>query len=118
VERREVAGEERVEREAHQVDPAQGIPGVLAQLGLAEPEGTQLAQHEVPVHALVGGEGVHVKALERGRPAVDEREARLPPLFARVRPAVVVAVVADGRREVRLEDEELVEELGDKVGVG
>ena len=115
VERRELPGEQRVERAADHVDPHERVPRLLAQVLLVEPELGQLAQHQVTVDPVAGIERRVVEARELRLPAVDEREARLAAGLGEVRPAIVEAVVADARRDVGLEHEQLVEEAADEV---
>ena len=113
---REVAAEERVEPAADQVDPENRAPGLLAELGLAEPQRGELAQNRSrsirSSAASVGG----VEPLERRGPAIDERESIGTACLAQVRPAIVVAMVASPRGVVGLQGEQLVEERGDEVG--
>ena len=53
---------------------------------------------------------------ERRDPARRERESCLPSGLARVGPLVVVAMVADGRRDHGMEREQLVEAERDEIG--
>jgi len=110
--------EELVQPAADEVDPEERVPRLFAKVGLAEPERRQLAQQQVPVDPFAGRERLGIEALERGLPAVDERQAGIPPGVAHVRPAVIEAVVAHRRGQVGLEDEQLVEERGNEVGQG
>ena len=73
-ERREVAGEQRVQPASDQVDPEQRVPRLLAQLRLGEPERRELAQDQVPVDPLVGGQRRRIEPCQRRLPAIDERE--------------------------------------------
>ena len=57
VERRELAGEQREQAVAEQVDPVERVPGVLAQLGLGEPRRLELADQQVAIDRLVAGAG-------------------------------------------------------------
>ena len=116
VERRELAGRQRKEAHAQEVDPRQRIPRQLVQLCLAEPQGGQLAQDQVAVDSLVGGEIGHIESAERTRPAVRERDPHLAARLRRVGPSVVVAVIADGGGNVGPKDEQLFEERLDEVG--
>ena len=56
-ERREVARREREQPEAQEIDPVHRVPRVIAQLGLGVAQRGELAHDEVPIEALVGGEG-------------------------------------------------------------
>ena len=116
-ERGELAGLQREQAVAEQVDPVERVPGLLAQLGLREQRGLELADQQVAIDRLVAGEIGH--GPELAEPAVDECQALGPPGLGQVRPAVVVGVVADVRRPGRIEAEELAEEgvdAGLKVG--
>ena len=115
-ERREAARREREQPEAQEIDPVHRVPRVIAQLGLGVAQRGELAQDEVPIEALVGGQGRSVQGGELGDPAVDPAESGGPPGAARVRPAVVVPVIADARRPVRVAREELLDERGGAVG--
>ena len=52
-ERRELAGIQREQPVADQVDPVQRVPRVLAQLGVGEPAGLELADQQVAIDDLV-----------------------------------------------------------------
>ena len=113
--RREVAGQQRVQPAAHLVDPRQRAPGLLDELGLAESERVQLAAHEVQVDPLVRRQGGAVDRGDHALPAVDERDPGRCAGLAHVAPLVVEPVVADGGGHLRLEREQLLEEAGDEV---
>ena len=101
---------------AHEVDPQHRVPGVLAKGHLAEHGGIELAQDQVAIDPVVARQRRRVEVAERLAPAIREREPALPPGLAGVGPLVVVAMVADGGRDVGLEREQLVEEVRDEVG--
>ncbi len=113
--RRELAGEQGVEAAAEQVHPQERIPRLLAELGLGEPERVELAEEEVAIDRVVARQGRVLEPGQAGGPAVDEGEPLEPAGLADVGPSVVEPVVADGRGDVRLEHEQLLEERGDEV---
>ena len=83
--RRELAGDQREQAVAEQVDPVERVPGVLAELGLGEPRRLQLAEQR--------GRGRSPRRRVRSasaanglEPAVDERQPVEPPGLGHVRP--------------------------------
>ena len=106
--RGELAGVEREQPVADEVDPVERVPRVIAQIGLGEAGGGQFAEEQVPVDRVVGRQIGH--RLELGAPALPERESLRAPGRGQVRPAVVVGVLADRGREGRVEPEELGQE--------
>ena len=75
---------------AEQVDPVERVPGVLAQLGLGEPRGLQLADDQVAVDRLVGAQ---VASWPRSAPAIGRR----PPAGRGARPRSRRATRCRGR---------------------
>jgi len=73
----------------------------------------ELADEQIAIDRLVRGEIGHRREL--GQPALGGRGSCRPAGDAQVRPAVVVAVLADGRGERRVEAEELGKEGLDAV---
>ncbi len=116
--RREVAGQQRMERAAQDVHPHHRVPGLLAEPVIGEARGLELAQDEVAVDAVVGRERGRIQRREGRRPAIDEGQPLGAARLAVVGPAVVVAVVAHPGGGLGLEREQLVEEGGDEVGDG
>ena len=111
--RGELACEQREEPTAHQVDPFERVPGVLPQLGLAEPDPVELEQHEVAVDPLVAGQVRIREFVQLGDPAVDERQPVASTGLGQVGPLGIVSVHADRGRRQRVQSEELDEEVVD-----
>ena len=114
-ERGELAGEEREDAAAEEVDPLERIPGLLAELRLAEPDPVELHEQQVAIDPLVGRQVGVGEPAQHGLPAPDEGEPRASPGLAQVGPLGIVGVHPDRRRVERVESEELVEE---RVGPG
>ena len=113
--RGEFAGLQREQAVADEIDPFERVPGVLAQLGLGEAGGLELADEQVAVDRLVGRQTGHRSEL--GEPAIAERQSLGPAGGGQVRPAVVVRVLTGRGREGRIEPEELGQE-GVRCGWG
>ena len=110
-ERRELPGEEREQALPDEVDPAERVPGLLAQLGVREVLRLELLDDEVPVDRLVArlsapGSSSDSVAIQRSANA----SRVMATSVAQIRPAVVEPMVADVGRVDRLERVILVEE--------
>ena len=114
--RRELAGEQREQPFPREVDPVERVPGVLAQDRLREPGGLQLADEQVPIDGVLGRQVGH--GGERRQPALGHRLPLGPPGRRQVRPARVMRVLADARREDGCEPERLGQERLDGVSEG
>ena len=106
--RREFASLEREQAVAHEIDPFERVPRILAQLGLGEARRFELADEQVAVDRLVGREVRHRGEL--GQPPLRERRTLRAPRGRQVRPSIVVPVLADRGRKRRVEAKELGEE--------
>ena len=113
-ERRELARLETEQALADEVDPFERVPGVLGEDGLAEPRRLELADDQVAVDRVVGREVGHRP--ERREPAVGRRESLGAAGRGQIRPAAVMGVLADHRREDRFALEGLGEEGRDGPG--
>ena len=110
----ELAGDQREQALADQVDPVERVPGVLAQLKFGEPHRVDLAEDQVAVDGLVGGQ--LGQALERGLPAVHGVQS------SPRRPASVTSDQVPSDRwspmavaQTGIEPEQLVEERAEDV---
>ena len=111
---RELAGIQREQPVADQVDPVQRVPCVFTQLRIGEPAGLELADQEVAIDDLVRGQVGHRP--EFGKPAIREGGLFGAAGFRQVGPAVVVVVLADGGGKRRVEPEEVGQEIVEAAG--
>jgi hypothetical protein len=109
-ERCEVAGQQAEQAFADQVDPPHRAPGLLAEGRVGELLGRELAEEQVAVDPVLGTQRRVGEDRKGRRPLRDEGEAVLATGRREVGPAVVVSVLADPRREDRVDREEGVEE--------
>ena len=116
--RGELAGEQEVDSFAQEVDPGEGIPRLGAQLGLGEAHRRQLAEDDVAVDLLVGGQGIVREGGEGRAPPIDERHQRPRAGLGLVGPHPVVVVVAEPGREDRAGPEQVGEEAVDELVEG
>ena len=98
--RGKLAGIQREQPATDQVDPLEWVPGFLAQLGLRESGGLQLADEEVAIDRLVSRQIGHRPEL--GQPTIRGRDLLRSPGRAHVGPSVVVGVLPDRCREGRV----------------
>ncbi len=111
--RSELAGEEREDPGAEEVDPLERVPGLLAQLRLAEPERVELHQDQVAVDPFLGAQVGVGEAAQLRRPAIGEGQALEPAGLGQVRPFGVVGVHPGGGGVDGVESEELGQECVD-----
>ena len=76
--RRKVAGDQREDAVAEEIDPVERAPALLAQVDLGEPVGGELGQQEVAVDPLVERQARLAGRRQLGRPAVVEGRAGPP----------------------------------------
>ena len=106
----ELAGQDREDAAAQEVNPRHRIPPFFPELRIGEAHRGELGEEDLAVGSFTGRQAVGIELLQLRLPAIDEREPCLPACLGHVRPGVIEPVIARRGSAHGVEREQLVEE--------